>query len=67
MQGSEIKISRIKAGLKQYEVAAMVDIPQTTLCEIEANKRPVTPQLLEKILDSINKAILLRHQEESNN
>jgi transcriptional regulator with XRE-family HTH domain len=67
MQGFDIKIARMRAGLKQYEVAAMVGIPQTTLCEIEANKRSVSPQLLGKILDSINRAILLRHQEESQN
>ncbi len=50
MVGVEIRIARIKAGLKQYQVAAKVGVPQTIICEIEMGKRVVSPELLKRIL-----------------
>jgi transcriptional regulator with XRE-family HTH domain len=50
MQGIDIRIARIKAGLKQYQVAAQVGVPQTIICEIETGKRAVSPDLLRRIL-----------------
>jgi len=48
-EGVEIKILRIKAGLRQYEVAASVGILPNRLSEIEAGRRRPTPELLERI------------------
>ena len=50
MKGLRLKILRIEAGLRQYEVAAKVGIPATKLCEIEAGRRQPSNDLLERIL-----------------
>lgn len=52
-KGLELKIARIRAGLKQYELAAKVGIASTQLCEIETGRREVSPGLLERILGVI--------------
>ncbi|MCK4789106.1 MAG: helix-turn-helix transcriptional regulator [Desulfobacteraceae bacterium] len=49
----DLKIARIKVGLKQYELAARVGIGPTKLCEIEAGRREVSPELLKRILGAI--------------
>lgn len=49
----DLKIARIKVGLKQYELAARVGIGPTKLCEIESGRREVSPELLERILEVI--------------
>ncbi len=41
--GLELKIARLRAGLKQYELAARVGIPPTQLCEIEMGRRELPP------------------------
>jgi len=53
MRGLELKITRIKAVLRQYEVAAKVGIPATKLCEIEAGRRKVSDELVKRILQAI--------------
>ena len=45
----DLKIARIKARLKQYEVAARVGIGPTQLCEIEMGRRVPSPQLVDRI------------------
>ena len=52
-EGVEIKILRIKAGLRQYEVAASVGILPNRLSEIEAGRRRPSPELLQRILRTI--------------
>lgn len=51
--GIELKIARIRMGLKQYELAAKIGIAQTQLCEIEAGRRKPSPELLERILQVV--------------
>lgn len=46
----ELKLERIKSGLKQYELAARVGIGPTQLSEIETGRREPSPQLLQRIL-----------------
>lgn len=53
-KGLELKIARLRAGLKQYELAAKVGIAPTQLCEIEAGRHELPPELLERILKVIN-------------
>ena len=48
-EGVEIKIARIRAGLRQYEVATSVGILPNRLSEIEAGRRRPSPELLELI------------------
>ncbi len=52
-KGLELKIARIRAGLKQYELAAKVGIASTQLCEIEMGRREVSSELLEQLLEVI--------------
>ena len=51
--GLALKIARLQAGLKQYELAAKVGIASTQLCEIETGRREASPDLLERILKVI--------------
>ena len=59
MTGLDIKIVRIRSGVRQYELAAKIGICQSTLCEIEAEKKPLEPQLLGKILRILSKEEVL--------
>jgi len=52
-EGVEIKVARIRAGLRQYEVATRVGILASRLSEIEAGRRRPSPELLERILQVI--------------
>ena len=53
MDGLEIKIARIRAGLKQKEVAERVGVSQAYICEIEHGREIPTPVRLEQILKAI--------------
>jgi len=52
-EGLKLKIARLRAGVKQYELAAKVGIASTQLCEIETGRREVSPELLKRILGVI--------------
>jgi len=41
--GIELKILRIRAGVRQYRVAQALGIPPTTLCEWENGRAPMPP------------------------
>jgi transcriptional regulator with XRE-family HTH domain len=56
MNGIEIKVARIRAGLHQYEVAARVGICPSKLSEIESRRRQPNPELLNHILAVIREA-----------
>lgn len=53
MDAIELKILRIKAGLRQYEVAASLGITQTKLSEIECGRVKPNSELLQRILEVI--------------
>lgn len=53
VKGLDIKIMRLKAGLRQYDVAARVGIPPNRLSEIESGRRQPPPEILQRILDII--------------
>ncbi|MFC1929719.1 helix-turn-helix domain-containing protein [Chloroflexota bacterium] len=52
-EGVEIKIARIRAGLRQYEVATSVGILPNRLSEIESGRRRPSPELLRRILQVV--------------
>lgn len=60
-KGLEVKIARLRAGLKQYELAAKVGIAPTQLCEIETGRRELPPDLLQRILRVINSSRDAQH------
>lgn len=51
MDALELKIARIRAGFRQYELAAKVGITQTKLSEIECGRLQPSPELLQRILE----------------
>jgi transcriptional regulator with XRE-family HTH domain len=53
LSGMDLKILRLKAKLKQYEVGMRAGIPPNRLSEIEADRRQPSPELLERILEVI--------------
>jgi len=60
--GLELKIARLRAGLKQYELAAKVGIAPTQLSEFETGRRELPPGLLDQILRAINSSREMQHQ-----
>jgi len=53
MTGLDIKVARIRAGLRQYKVAAALGITQTVLSQIENDQRIVSQERLEQIARTI--------------
>jgi len=51
--GLLLKIARLKAALRQYELAARVGISATMLSEIETGRRKVAQPLLDQIWEAI--------------
>ena len=42
MNGLDIKLERVRWGLRQYEVAQALGIPQTTLWAIESGRKAIS-------------------------
>lgn len=55
VNGLGLKIMRLKAGLRQYEVAGQVGIPANRLSEIESGRREPSPELLERLFGVIKR------------
>ena len=53
MTGLEIKILRIRAGLRQYRVAGALGMSQTVLSQIENGQRVVSQERIEEIARAI--------------
>jgi len=53
MNGRDLKVKRVEAGLKQYRVAAALGIPQATLSYYENERRPTPPEMEGRILATI--------------
>jgi transcriptional regulator with XRE-family HTH domain len=53
-QGIDLKLRRIRAGLRQYRVAQELSIPPSTLCDYENGRKPVPPRQGQRILAAIN-------------
>lgn len=56
MDRFELILMRLKAGLKQYELAQLLGVPGTIICDFERGRRPITPEIEEKIKEAINEA-----------
>ena len=48
-EGMEVKIARLRVGLKQYELAAEIGINATALSEMESGRRTISPEIARKI------------------
>ena len=49
----ELKLMRLRSGLKQYQVAAAVGIAPCRLSEIETGRRDPSPELLNRIVKAL--------------
>ena len=47
---------RLKAGLKQWELARLLNMSQTSLCDLERGRRPITPEIEENIRKAMDQA-----------
>ena len=47
---------RLRAGLRQYQLAALLGVSQTWLCDLERGRRPITPQIKQRISHAIARA-----------
>ena len=47
---------RLKAGLKQWELARLLNMSQTSLCDLERGRSPITPEKEEEIRRAIDNA-----------
>ena len=53
MNGTDLKIERVRVGLKQYRLAQALGVPPTVVWQIESGRRPVTPERAAEILSAI--------------
>lgn len=53
--GMELKLLRVRAGVRQYRVAQDLGIPPSTLCEWENGRAPIPPHHAERVLAAIQK------------
>ena len=53
MNGTEIKIARIRAGLKQYELAQRAGVREVEFSLIENNRRRPSPEKLARIMGAL--------------
>lgn len=49
VNGIDIKIARLKAGIRQYELAARLGIHPSHLSEIETGRRKPSPELDDRL------------------
>lgn len=54
--GLDLKLARIRAGIRQYELAVRLGIAAARLSEIEAGRRILTQEMAERIKRAINEA-----------
>ena len=54
MERFDLILMRLKAGLKQYELAQFLGVPPTIICDLERGRRPITPEVEKRIKEAIN-------------
>jgi transcriptional regulator with XRE-family HTH domain len=50
----DLKLERIRRGVRQYHLAAALRVPQTTLCAWENGRRPMTPEQERAAFDALH-------------
>jgi transcriptional regulator with XRE-family HTH domain len=56
--GMELKLLRVRAGLRQYRVAQELGIPPSTLCDYENGRVPIPSRQGQRILQAIDRLSL---------
>jgi hypothetical protein len=55
MTGLDLKLERVRLGLRQWRVAAALSIHPTALWLIESDRRPVSPERARQIWDELQR------------
>lgn len=58
MDRFDLILLRLKNGLKQYELAQLLGVPPTIICDFERGRRPITPEIEGRIKKAINKRVM---------
>jgi len=53
MERFDLVLLRLKAGLKQYELAQLLSVAPTVICDLEKGRRPITPEVEKRIRGAI--------------
>lgn len=56
MDRFDLVLMRLKAGLKQYELAQLLGIPATIVSNLERGKNTITPEVEKRIREAIKQA-----------
>ena len=56
MNGLELKIARIRANLKQWQLAAKIGVSQNRLSLYELGRQPIPPELHDRIKRILDEA-----------
>ena len=56
MNGFTLVSMHLKAGLNQWELDRLLNMSQTSLCDLERDRRPITPEIEEIIRRAIDAA-----------
>ncbi len=65
LAGLELRIARLRAGLKQYEMAARLGISSTQLCEIEMGRKTLSPELANEMARIISESISTKEDKQA--
>jgi len=49
----ELQMARVRAGLRQYELAQLLGVPATIVCDVERGRRPVTEEWERRIREAL--------------
>jgi DNA-binding XRE family transcriptional regulator len=52
-RGLDLKLMRVRSGVRQYRVAQLLGMPPSTLCDIENGRRAIGPRLAARIAGAI--------------
>lgn len=55
MNGLDLTILRLKANLRQYELAQLLGVPSTVVCDWERGRRQITLDIEQRIKEAIGK------------
>ena len=53
MNGVDLKIARVRSGVRQYRLAAALGVPSTVVWQLESGRRPLSPELADTISQTI--------------
>ena len=56
MDRFDLILMRLKTGLRQYELAQLLGVPATIICDFERGRRPITPEVEKRIREALDEA-----------